>query len=178
MDKIPVTVIYFSKKKTTFLLITCLSFVTIAISFIIDPPTGRIPFIDSPAALKVLLSVCALFFGVISIFLIKKMFDRRPAIIIDGNGIDDNSSMCSAGYVEWNQIDTVWIIEVNRQKMIAIRLIDVESHMRLRSTFAKKTVKLNYKMYEMHFAISANSLDTDIEPLYKIMVEKINRYSV
>lgn len=173
MDKISITAIQFSKKKTFLLTMACLAFVAIGTWFIIDPPAIRIAFIESPGALTVLGYITVLFFGLISVFLVKKIFDNGPAIIIDEEGIDDRSSMFPAGYVVWKDIKDITVIDVKGQRMVALELYDPEPYLQTRSSVAKKLLNMNYKMYGAHFAISANSLEVDFETLYNMISEKL-----
>ena len=45
-----------------------------------------------------------LFFGFGCLVLIRKLFDRRPGLMIDQNGITDHTQYTSVGRVEWKDI--------------------------------------------------------------------------
>lgn len=173
MDKISIVAIYFSKKKIILFLLASIAFVGIGAWFIIDPPPVRVLMMESPGELAVLGYITAIFFGVIAVFMIKKLFDNRPAIIIDDEAIDDRSSMFPAGYVVWKDIKSVAVIDVKGQTMIALVLYDPEPYLQTRSALAKKTLSMNYRLCGAHFAISANGLDIDTNTLFQMLNEKV-----
>ncbi len=57
-----------------------------------------------PVLTKVFGLLSVLFFGLCAVAVITKWLDRRPGFVVDGAGINDNSSATSAGFVPWGDI--------------------------------------------------------------------------
>jgi hypothetical protein len=65
-----------------------------------------------------------LFFGLCSVYGIVKMLDTRPGLIIDSQGIVDNSSAISAGRVFWREMIAVRVAEISGQRFVVIDVVD------------------------------------------------------
>jgi len=59
--------------------------------------------------------VFILFFGLKGIYGIRKMFNKSAGLIIDENGITDNSTVISAGLIKWADITE---IKMKRNKLL------------------------------------------------------------
>ena len=64
--------------------------------------------------------VGVLFFGVAGIFGIRKLSDESTGLVIDENGICDNSSGISVGLIEWSDIIEIRTRQVSSTKFIMI----------------------------------------------------------
>lgn len=65
-----------------------------------------------------------LFFGFSLAALAARLFDRRPAIVLDVRGITDQASATSMGFVPWEEVAGVRLTESAGRKFIAVDLVD------------------------------------------------------
>jgi len=149
-----------SKGKLIILFVGSLLFVAAGFWFIKQPETITQTVAMPPAIL-------------ILIFIFKKFFDTKAGIIINRNGIYDNSSGVSAGFIPWGDISNISTMEISKQKLIMIEVINPEVYINRQTNFiAKKASAINHKMYGSPINISANSLQYKFDDLYYTLRER------
>lgn len=152
-----------SKIKIVLLLIGSLLFVAGGIFLVKNPGTLSI----SPLLITIAGYLGILFFGVIALFIVNKLFNTGPGFVIDDNGIVDNSSAFSVGFIPWEDVVDVSVIEVSGQKLINIKVSDpVDYIKRQPNILAKQTAATNQRMYGTPINVSANSLQVSFDELY------------
>jgi len=67
----------------------------------------------SSIILSIIGILLVLFYLPKSIYRIKKMFDKNPGLIIDENGIFDNSGTVNAGLIKWSDITKIETKKIN-----------------------------------------------------------------
>ena len=88
-----------------------------------------------------------LFFGSCLVFIIKKILSNSTIeVIVDKEGITDNSSAISLGFMSWEDIEQISIAEFNGDRYIQIHLKDEKKYLKKISMFKRIIVKLNKKM--------------------------------
>lgn len=127
----------------------------------------------SPLFLKFISIIGILFFTLCGIYGFRKLFDTKPALIINDQGIFDNSSAISAGLVEWKNITNVIITEVYDQKFITIETNNADELLSKQHGFKKILLSLNKNYYKSPIQIAASSLQCDIQELCNILKEQI-----
>jgi len=171
--------IFFSRKKLIRLLAICIAFVAIGLWWIIAPPAETFTHLGIDIPLQALGWISAVFFGVILVFVSRKLFDKDPALVITDLGLEDRTSMVSGGFIMWNNIASVSILEIKKQRMLSIQLHDSRSMLQdERGMLHRIFFYLNNLFYKTHVSISANALDIDFDRLYLLvrnMAEKKNR---
>ena len=81
-----------SKKKIFLMLLGALTFVAIALWFVISLPTISNSYWGNPTKITIAGYASILFFGLCTFVLIKKLPDNKPGLIIDQIGLTDNST--------------------------------------------------------------------------------------
>ncbi len=66
--------------------------------------------------------VVAFFVGARSMF--RQLISSKPALILDSEGITDNSSDLSPGFIKWSDIEEVLQRRVNGARVISLRVVD------------------------------------------------------
>ena len=77
-----------------------------------------IPFLKNPLVIKGFGILGILFFGATGISGFRKIFDKKVGLIIDSNGITDNSNASSIGLIEWDDISDVITKQVMSTKFL------------------------------------------------------------
>ncbi|MDO6431708.1 STM3941 family protein [Flavitalea sp. BT771] len=159
-----------NKKKLTLMLFGSLGFVIIGCWFIIKPPVIENAFLGDPAVIRVAGVLSVLFFGIVAFTLVRKLPDNRPGLIIDDQGITDNSSGVSAGLVLWEDVLEIKISTVYKNRFIMIVVRNPEEYIdRQTNLIKRKAMALNHRSYGSPISISANGLNANFDELYGII---------
>ena len=164
-----------SKKKIFFMLIGALAFVAIGLWFVISPPTISNSYWGNPTKIAIAGYASIVFFGLCAFVLIKKLPDNKPGLIIDQTGLTDNSSGVSAGQILWTDIENISVIEIHSQKLIMLQVTNPQDYIdKQTSSFKRKMMQLNYKMYGTPLSITSNGLKISFDELLSTLTDKLN----
>ena len=147
--------------KTKLLMALCGSsiFVGSGVLFVMYPAVLNPNFETYPFIIGI---VSILFFGTCLIYAIIKMFDRKAGLVIDENGINDNSSRGSIGLINWEDISRITPSEIASSKVILIETTNPGKYInRAKNSISKLAMKFNNKKYGTPLAISSNSLEIE-----------------
>jgi hypothetical protein len=78
----------------------------------------------SPLMTQAIGADCVLFFGWWVLYAARKLFDPAPGLVVDDEGLVDNSSALAAGRMPWADIADIRMVKVQRQRFLAIELHD------------------------------------------------------
>jgi hypothetical protein len=118
-----------------------------------------------------------LFFGLCVIFAFRKLFDKKVGLIINREGITDNSSVVSAGLVLWSDIEEIEICTMAGQKFLMVILKNPQDYInKITSPLKRKAMEMNYKIYGSSISISANLLQTNFGKLRSLLLNKMKEY--
>ncbi|HEY5405515.1 MAG TPA: STM3941 family protein [Ginsengibacter sp.] len=169
--------IQLSKFKLTLMALGCVMFIVGGICFIINPAKYESFIMKSPTIIFITGILSILFFGFLSFFFLKKLSDKFPGIIISDEGITDNSSGVSAGFIPWTDIIAIKETKVINQKLINIIVKNPQEYIdRQKSAFKRKTMQTNYKTFGTAIGISANGLKSNYDDLKKIIEKSFSDF--
>ncbi|MBX9851706.1 MAG: hypothetical protein K2X86_08095 [Cytophagaceae bacterium] len=118
-----------------------------------------------------------IFFGLCGLYIFYKLFDTKPGLIIDGNGILDNSSAASGHIIKWDRIVGLRVGQVKSTKFILIDLVDPEQFMNEVKGIKKTLMWGTYKMYGTPTSISSSTLNCDFDELYNLIDKRLQSKS-
>jgi hypothetical protein len=169
--------IQLSKTKLTLMAIGSLAFVIAGICGVINP-TRFISFLyRSPTFIFLSGLAGIIFFGFVGFYLLKKLFDKKPGLIISNNGIVDNSSGISVGFVPWSDIKEIKETMVANQKFINLIVKNPQHYIEGQPTKLKRwIVKRNYKSFGTPIGISANGLKYNYDELKLLLQQRFEQY--
>lgn len=129
----------------------------------------------TPELIQIIGTFGILFFGATGIYGIKKLFDKKIGLIIDSNGITDNSNASSIGLIEWNDISGIRTKQVMSTKFLLIDIENPEKYIKkAKNGIQVKLMKANMNMYETPLSITSNTLKYDFGELEKLILSKFN----
>jgi hypothetical protein len=147
-------------------------FVGLGIGFVTNPARFISIMVRTKTVIFIGGFVGILFFGFIGFFILKKLFDKSPGLIISNDGITDNSSGVSAGFIPWSDIKEIREVRVVNQKFINLVVKNPEVYIdRQSNAFKRWIAQKNYKLYGTAIGISANGLKYNYEEL-KVLIQK------
>ncbi|MGI6319906.1 MAG: STM3941 family protein [Bacteroidales bacterium] len=166
-----------SKKKMTLTLLGSIIFVGLGIWFLINPPKINNPIFGNPTVIFIVGLASILFFGLVAITVFRKLSDKKAGLIINKQGIIDNSSGVSAGLVLWTDIEEIKVSQVMSQKFLMFIVKNPQDYLdKVTNPLKRKGMEMNYKTYGSPISISANSLQTNFDELYNLLTEKQKEY--
>lgn len=159
-----------SKKKVVLTFLGAVAFVVAGI-WMIDVADNQHRY--HPTSLKVTGYSSIIFFGAVGLYGFYKLFDSKPGLIIDKEGIHDNSNASSAHLIKWKQIKGIKIEQVMSTKFILIDIHDPEDFIESTKGLKKRLMKGNYMKYGTPISIISNSLNCNTDYLFKIISERM-----
>lgn len=179
MDSNDETIIEVSKKKIALLLLGAGVFVAIGI-WMFSLNDARIQSgrgMNDPMLVHGLGLVAIVFFGIFGLVGLKKLFNNKPALILNKSGIVDNASAVSAGFIPWSEVVGTRIVDVQRQKMLVINVRDPEKYL-ARGSLLKQTLnKANYNMVGSPISISSVALAINFSELTSLFEQYQRKYA-
>jgi hypothetical protein len=178
MNSTDETIIELSKKKIVLLILGACAFVALGVwlfslddSFIQSQRRFNNPtFIHGIGILSIV------FFGLCGITALKKLFNKKPGLVLNNIGVLDNSSGVSAGLIPWSEVVGSEIFEINNQKMLIIKIRNPQKYIEGRGLLKQMLNKANYKMCGSPIAISSNALKIKFPELLSLFDQYQKKY--
>ncbi|TNE55560.1 MAG: hypothetical protein EP344_13230 [Bacteroidetes bacterium] len=117
----------------------------------------------------------AVFFGLSTLYLLRKLADDRPGLIIDAAGITDNTSGVSVGLIKWGDITGMRQQRIGSTYFIMIDVADPEKYTARAGSVIKMGMEANHKLYGSPLAINANALQYDKTELAALLESEWQR---
>lgn len=117
------------------------------------------------------------FFGLCGLYGLLKLFDGAPGLVLDREGIIDNSSGIAAGRVAWREIRDIRVMSVSGQRLLAVIVDDPEKYLGRGNVLSRLFVTMNYKLYGTPIFISSHSLKVNFYDLEKQIRDVRKTYS-
>ena len=169
----PQTLVKLSKPKIFLLTVGSIGFV--CLGFWIGKKVGlKITFDTVLAQLISLITI--LFFGMTSLYGLMKLFDFRPGLVINSNGIFDNSSAIGGQLINWKDITGFDIIQIRSTKFLLVYVNNPKDYLNKANSFKRFWMRLNEKKFGTPLSISSNSLEYNFDELLNIIDDKLKEY--
>ena len=165
-----------SKRKLIFAFIGSVIFVVLGIQFILKPEEYISSRFKSEELISVIGYASLLFFGLCLIYIFYKAFDKKPGLIVNRNGIIDNTSFISVGLIEWSQITGFRSLQVKSTKFLLIDVLNPEKFIQNSSKSKAFLRKVNLKMYGSPISITSNSLKCNFDELERLLKTEFDKY--
>lgn len=118
----------------------------------------------------------AAFFGLCAVYGCIKAFDSRPGLIIDPEGLVDNSSAVAAGRIFWAEITGLKVSSVAGQRFLTITVVDPQKYVARGGVFKRMLNAANTKMTGSPINLSSNALRLKFEELVRLLTEAFDQY--
>lgn len=166
------TEIQLSKSKLFLMVVGSAAFVGLGAWFVLNPseiePSQR-------TLIRIIGVVSILFFGACLIFITRKMFDQKIGLVIDKDGITDNSNGTSVGLINWEDITEIGTAEVASTKFILIGTTNSNKYInKATNEISKRAMRANTKMYGTPLSIASNTLKIKHDELLNKIIDSFN----
>ncbi|HEX8130271.1 MAG TPA: STM3941 family protein, partial [Pyrinomonadaceae bacterium] len=118
------------------------------------------------------------FFGSFGLYALKKLLDKKPALVFNSSGIIDNASSVSPGFIPWSEVVGAQICEIQNQKLLIIKVRDPQEYIARGSSLRQTINKANYKMVGSPISIATNTLAIDFSELVSLFDRYQRKYGV
>ncbi|MFV0148836.1 hypothetical protein OBK08_12830 [Empedobacter falsenii] len=162
-----------SKTKMLLLLFGAIGFVVLGTLFTFNPDKFVSPITRNPEIKRIAGIASVLFFGAVGIYGTRKMFDKNVGLIIDENGIFDNTNASSVGLIKWIDITEIKTEQVASTKFLLIYTDNPDFYLDKVKGFKKKLMEGNNKMYGTPLSITSTTLKYNFNDLEKILKNKL-----
>lgn len=171
-----------SKKQLIKFLIFSVLALVIGVWMIVAKPHTSNPVFDN-IIVKNFAAYGAVLMGIFGLyFFSKKLFDKNAGLIIDEEGIIDNSSAVSVGKILWKDIMEITERSIqasitSKQKFITIILKNPEEYIsRQTNVIKRKSIAMNVKYTGSPVNISTNGLTMPFEELKNLLIKKLHEF--
>lgn len=130
--------------------------------------------LDNPLEVKIISVIGIIFFGLCGIYAFAKLFDKKPGLVINDEGIIDNSTAVCAGLIKWENITNIKITEVYNQKFLTIEVNNSDEIMSKQQGLKKIFMNLNKNIFSSPVQISSNALKCNFQDLFNLIKEQLS----
>jgi len=119
-------------------------------------------------------------FGISSIWIFFRLFDNKPGLIINEQGIIDNTNTGSIGLIKWQDIIEVRHKRIMSNSIMLIVVKEPQKYLQGVSILKRLSLKQNINNYGTPIALTSVSLDCNFDELEKrvndafSLMQKIN----
>jgi hypothetical protein len=128
---------------------------------------------SSPMAKKIIGGLLIVFFGAVSAVGFVKMLSRKCALLINDEGILDNTTASSFGLIKWENVTGFKIEEMMSRKYLVIQVNNGEEMIEKSKGMLRKTMKMNFSMYLTPYAIPSTVVNYNLEELVDLLEKQL-----
>ncbi|MVP01059.1 hypothetical protein EDM21_16295 [Paenibacillus sp. N10] len=161
-------VIHSSSKKVFVLVIAALAFVVAGGFLFWVGLTDE----EESAVLMVVGIISIVFFGLCLLYLVFQLFNKKPSLIVNDEGVTDNSSAISGGLIPWQDIEEIILYDYMGQRFIGLNLYDTEAYLARQKSMTRMLMKANRGLVRATVNITQASLPYPLEEVYEVMMNK------
>jgi|SRR5690625_3432476 len=164
------TEVKLSKRKIIFFFIAGVVFIIFGFLGAIRPECFVSTIFRNPEIIRISGIVGVCFFGIGIVFIVRKLFDNKPGLIIDQDGITNNTNVANMGLIEWADIAGIEKKQVMSTEFLILHTDNPQKYInRTKNVVAKQAMNMNFKTYGSPISITSNSLKIDFNELEKLI---------
>ncbi|MFO1486188.1 MAG: STM3941 family protein [Verrucomicrobiaceae bacterium] len=130
------------------------------------------PIIIPLSKTKIMLIFAGLiFFGFCGVYAAGKLADLKPGIVIDDEGIIDNSSAIAAGRIHWDNMMGFTVTTIQGTKILNILVRSPQSYLEGKGRLARLAGAANIKMVGTPVNITSHALKIKFDDLVRLINE-------
>ncbi|NDI33233.1 STM3941 family protein [Chengkuizengella sediminis] len=116
-------------------------------------------------------SLCGIFmFGMAILFYLKRLKYPAPSIILNKEGIYDNSSAFKTGMIKWEEINRMYIYDIKKNRFLGLEINNFDQFVSKQNRFMKLLIKINQKFYRTPITIPESMLSIRLEELIELII--------
>ncbi|PQL93359.1 STM3941 family protein [Apibacter adventoris] len=169
-------IIKFSKKKLIILLFLSFIFTYCSINFISNPEKFVTIMYPNKNLIRFTgyLGVCS--FGISSISIFLKLFNKKPGLVINSDGIIFHASANTLGLIKWKDVTDIKTYKFYNQNYILIMVKNPKEYLNKFKHVKKFLYKRNLNNNGTPIFLSSAGLQCNSKEMEKLLKEEFNRY--
>lgn len=114
---------------------------------------------------------CLVFFGLgVALFAIK-IFNKKPGLILNKDGITDQTSAIGIGIIQWTDIKSIYLEKVSEQSFIMIEVKNPQQYLqKQKNPIARRAMEINMQLYKTPLHINVSLLTINATDLLDKML--------
>lgn len=120
--------------------------------------------------------IATILFSASCIFVVKRIVNPKPLLLITESGITDMSTACGAGFIAWEEIQSINVKKSFTQEFIAITVYDLNKLMRRISSHKQVAMKMNLMLNYPPVAISLNTADIELNEVVLLIQKRLEEH--
>jgi hypothetical protein len=138
----------------------------------------RLPGFNLPWLTHGLGVVLVVFFGLGVLVGVRKLLDRRPGLVLDAQGLHDNTSGVSAGLVPWRDVTGFSVFEAFGQRSLIVHVSDPSKYAALGGIAGRALRRINLKLCGSPVTLASQSLQVGFDELVDLCLLYHHRYGL
>lgn len=123
------------------------------------------------------LGVLSLLFSVAGgVIVVRKLFDKKPGLVLNSSGVFDNASVAAAGLIPWSDVVGSEVIDIQGQKMLIVHVSDPRKYVERGGALRRALNRAGHKMGPGPVAIPSNMLKIDFPDLVALFDQYRRKY--
>lgn len=116
------------------------------------------------------------FFGLATILLFIKLFDKKPGVIINNESITDNSNFSSVGLINWSDITSIETKRVVSTDFLLLKVKNPEKYINKVNSLKRMVLRKNLETYGTPITITSVGLQCSFNELKEIILDSYKKY--
>lgn len=131
---------------------------------------------DSPLFVHGIGLSSMVFFGVISLWIVRKLFDMAPGLVLNDEGLFENTNMFSMGLIAWADISRIEVREINKRRLIYVVLKDPEKYISACGRVKQAILRATLTFGPSPVTIVPSSLALGADEVVALVSDYLSRY--
>lgn len=133
---------------------------------------------DNPTVIKIVGYILVILFGAFTLLFSQRVFDKKPAMVLDDEGFIDNTSGVNTGKVLWTDVTDVFVKEGMGQKFIMLKVKNPQTYIeREKNPLKIRIMDMNNRLYQTPINISAKGMRISFDDLHQLINKKFMEHS-
>lgn len=120
--------------------------------------------------------ICIVFFAVVALWILRKLSDPKPGLVLSSAGITDNASGVAAGFIPWTEITGSGAFAVQAQRMLIVKVRDPQRFIERGGAFRRTLNRANHELAGSPIAIPSSTLAIDFDTLQALFDRYLQTY--
>lgn len=122
-------------------------------------------------------AIATLLFGTCFVFIVNATLRHKPLLVISETGITDMSTVLSIGFVAWEEIQSINVLQKKFTKnFIEVDVYDINKIMKRVSFLKKLTIKASIMFKYPPVAILLSTADMDFNEVLSLLQKKFEEH--
>lgn len=101
-----------------------------------------------------------------------KLFKRRPAILIDGEGIDDHSNFAAVGRIPWQDVTGIETVKRRGASVIVVNVNNADAYQSRGNYFQRRKLTANAAATGSPINIFADDVNAEINTIESLLMSQ------